>query len=68
VVSGVFTNFSRDEVKKMIEENGGKNSSSISSKTTFLIAGNEMGPAKLQKAKDLNVQIISENDFLNLLL
>ncbi len=67
VVSGVFTNFSRDEVKKMIEENGGKNSSSISSKTTFLIAGNEMGPAKLQKAKDLNIQIISENDFLNLL-
>jgi DNA ligase (NAD+) len=67
VVSGVFTNFSRDEVKKMIEENGGKNSSSISSKTTFLIAGNEMGPAKLQKAKDMNVQIISENDFLNLL-
>jgi len=68
VVSGVFTNFSRDEIKKMIEENGGKNSSSISSKTTFLIAGNEMGPAKLQKAKELNIQIISENDFLNLLL
>ncbi len=67
VVSGVFTNFSRDRIKKMIEENGGKNVSAISSKTDFLLAGENMGPEKRKKATTLNVPIISEDDFLKLL-
>jgi len=67
VVSGVFTKFSRDQVKKMIEENGGKNVSSISSKTDFVLAGENMGPEKLKKAKTLKVSIISEDDFLKML-
>jgi len=67
VVSGVFTKFSRDQVKKMIEENGGKNISSISAKTDFVLAGENMGPEKLKKAKTLNVPIISEDDFLKML-
>jgi len=67
VVSGVFTKFSRDQVKKMIEENGGKNVSSISSKTDFVLAGENMGPEKLKKAKTLNIPIISEDDFLKML-
>ena len=67
VVSGVFEKFSRDEIKKMIEENGGKNVSSISSKTDFVLAGENMGPAKLEKASKLNISIISESDFLKML-
>lgn len=63
VVSGVFETLSRTELKKLIEDNGGKVSSSISSKTSFLVAGDNMGPSKLAKAKTLGVQIISENDF-----
>ena len=63
VVSGVFTLFSRNELKKVIEDNGGKNVSSISAKTSFVVAGDKMGPAKLQKAQDLGVSIISEIEF-----
>ncbi len=67
VVSGVFTAFSRPELKKLIEDNGGKNVSSISSKTDFVLAGENMGPAKLEKAKSLGIPIISENDFKEML-
>jgi DNA ligase (NAD+) len=67
VVSGVFSKFSRDQVKKMIEENGGKNVSSISSKTDYLLAGENMGPEKKKKASALNVPIITEDDFLKML-
>ncbi|MFT5217085.1 MAG: DNA ligase (NAD+) [Glaciecola sp.] len=65
VVSGVFETVSRDELKKRIEDNGGKVSSSISSKTSYLVAGDKMGPSKRAKAETLNVLIISEQDFLN---
>lgn len=67
VVSGVFHSFSRDELKGLIENNGGKNVSSISSKTDFVVAGDNMGPAKLKKATDLGVPILSEDDFVKLL-
>ena len=67
VVSGVFEQFSRDELKKLIEDNGGKIGSSISAKTNFVIAGENMGPAKLEKATKLNVAIISESQFLKML-
>ena len=67
VVSGVFTNFSRDEIKKLIETNGGKISSSISSKTTYLVAGSNMGPSKKEKAEKLNIKIISETELSNLI-
>jgi DNA ligase (NAD+) len=63
VVSGVFTKFSRDEIKAIIEAHGGKNGSSISSKTDYVIAGDNMGPAKLEKANQLNIPILSEDDF-----
>ncbi len=63
VVSGVFQLFSRDELKKAIEDNGGKVGSSISSKTDFVIAGDNMGPAKLEKANQLNIPIITEFEF-----
>ncbi|WP_029269581.1 NAD-dependent DNA ligase LigA [Flavobacterium sp. KJJ] len=65
VVSGVFTQFSRDELKKTIEDNGGKVGSSISAKTDFVVAGDNMGPAKLDKATKLNIPILSEEDFIN---
>lgn len=64
VISGVFNHFSRDELKKIIEQHGGKNVSSISKKTTFVIAGENMGPSKLQKAEKLNVPLLSENEFI----
>jgi len=64
VVSGVFETLSRDELKKLIEDNGGKVSSSISSKTSFIIAGDNMGPSKKQKAEQLGVSIINEYEFL----
>jgi DNA ligase (NAD+) len=64
VVSGVFEKVSRDELKKLIEDNGGKVSSSISAKTGFLVAGDKMGPSKLAKAQGLGIPIISEDDFL----
>jgi DNA ligase (NAD+) len=67
VVSGVFTVFSRDELKKSIEDNGGKVGSSISAKTNYVIAGENMGPAKLDKANKLKIPVISENEYLNLL-
>ena len=67
VISGVFQKHSRDEYKEMIERNGGKNVGSISSKTSFILAGDNMGPAKLQKAEKLGVQIIDENTFLAML-
>lgn len=64
VVSGVFSQFSRDELKKAIEDNGGKVGSSISAKTDFVVAGDNMGPAKLEKATKLNIAILSEEDFI----
>ncbi|MFT6849373.1 MAG: DNA ligase (NAD+) [Sphingobacteriales bacterium] len=67
VVSGVFTKFSRDELKKAISLHGGKAGSSITKKTDFLIAGDNMGPAKLKKAQDLEVKIISEDNFIELI-
>ena len=65
VVSGVFYQLTRNELKKTIEDNGGKVSSSISKKTSFIVAGDNMGPSKLTKAQDLGIEIISEQDFLN---
>ena len=67
VISGVFKNHSREEYKDMIEKYGGKNVSSISSKTSFVLAGDNMGPAKLQKAQSLGVSIISEEEFLEMI-
>lgn len=64
VVSGVFAQFSRDELKKTIEDNGGKVGSSISAKTDFVVAGDNMGPAKLEKANKLNIPILSEEEFI----
>lgn len=67
VVSGVFEQFSRDDLKKAIEDNGGKVGSSISSKTDYVVAGDNMGPSKLEKATKLGVAIVSEQDFINML-
>ena len=67
VVSGVFEKFSRDDLKKSIEDNGGKVGSSISAKTDYVVAGDNMGPAKLEKANQLKVPIISETDFLTMI-
>ena len=67
VVSGVFEKLSRNELKKMIEDNGGKVGSSISSKTSYLVAGDKMGPSKRTKAESLGVPIISEDDFIGML-
>ena len=64
VVSGVFETVSRNELKKLIEDNGGKVSSSISSKTSFLVAGDKMGPSKRAKAENLNIPILTEQEFL----
>ena len=67
VISGVFARHSRDEYKAIIEQNGGKNVGSISSKTSFILAGENMGPSKLQKAEKLGIRIMSEEEFLQLL-
>ncbi len=67
VISGVFEHHSRDEYKAMIERNGGKNVSSISSKTSFILAGANMGPSKMEKAQQLGIEMIDENTFLNML-
>ena len=67
VISGVFTHHSRDEYKEIIEKNGGKNVGSISKKTSFILAGDNMGPAKLEKANKLGVPIMNEEDFLKLI-
>ena len=68
VVSGVFTKFSRDDLKKAIEDNGGKVGSSISAKTDYVVAGDNMGPAKLEKASQLKIPIISEDDFVKMIV
>ena len=67
VISGVFTHHSRDEYKLMIESHGGRNASSISGKTSFVLAGDNMGPSKLQKAEKLGVPVINEDDFLKMI-
>lgn len=67
VISGVFQKHSRDEYKAMIEQNGGKNTGSISAKTSYILAGDNMGPAKLQKAEKLGVKIINEDEFLDMI-
>ena len=67
VISGVFTHHSRDEYKEIIEKNGGKNVGSISKKTSFILAGDNMGPAKLEKANKLGVPILDEEEFLKLI-
>ena len=67
VISGVFQHHSRDEYKEMIEKNGGKNAGSISSKTSFILAGDNMGPAKWEKAQKLGIEIITEEMFLAML-
>lgn len=68
VISGVFSHHSREEYKDMIEKHGGKNVGSISAKTSFILAGENMGPAKLEKAQKLGIKIINEDDFLQMLL
>ncbi len=68
VVSGVFQLFSRDELKRTIEDHGGKNVGSLSSKTNYLIAGDKMGPAKKEKAEKLGIQMISEEEFKNMIV
>jgi DNA ligase (NAD+) len=67
VVSGTFETFSREELKELIDRNGGKNGSSVSCSTDYLVAGSNMGPAKLKKATDLGVKIISEDEFIKLI-
>ena len=67
VISGVFTHHSRDEYKALIERNGGKNVGSISGKTSFILAGDNMGPSKLQKAEKLGVAIVDEDTFLKMI-
>lgn len=67
VISGVFHTISRDDLKQLIQKNGGKNTGSISAKTDYLVAGDNMGPEKLKKAEKLNIPILSEQEFLALL-
>lgn len=67
VISGVFVHHSRDEYKDMIERNGGKNVGSVSKATSFILAGDNMGPAKLEKANKLNIKLVTEEEFLQLL-
>ena len=67
VVSGSFKNFSREGIKKAIELNGGKNVSSLSSKTNYLVCGEKMGPEKKRKAESLNITMITEEDFVKML-
>ena len=67
VISGVFNHHSRDEYKALIERHGGKNSGSISAKTSFVLAGENMGPAKREKAQELGVRLVSENEFLEMI-
>ncbi len=68
VISGVFTHHSRDEYKDLIDKNGGNNVGSISAKTSFILAGENMGPAKLEKARKLGIRIMNEDEFLALIL
>ena len=67
VISGTFTHHSRDEYKDIIEKEGGKNAGSISKKTSFVLAGENMGPAKKEKCEKLGIPMISEEEFLNML-
>ncbi|MBP1674057.1 MAG: NAD-dependent ligase LigA, partial [Bacteroidetes bacterium] len=67
VISGIFRMHTRDEYRDLIEKNGGKNSSSISGNTSFILAGDNMGPAKREKAEELGVQIINEAEFLKII-
>jgi len=67
VVSGVFERISRDELKALIESYGGKNVGSISAKTTYVVAGENMGPAKFEKAQKLGVKILSESEFFEMI-
>ncbi|MDR0939697.1 MAG: NAD-dependent DNA ligase LigA [Mediterranea sp.] len=67
VISGVFNKYSRDDYKTMIEKNGGRNAASISGNTTFVLAGENMGPAKLEKARKMGIRIVNEDEFLQLL-
>ena len=67
VISGVFQHHSRDEYKLIIEQNGGKNVGSISGKTSFILAGDNMGPSKLEKAQKIGVKIVSEDEFLSMI-
>lgn len=67
IISGTFQKYSRDELKTMIEQHGGKNIGSISKKTNYVLAGDNMGPSKLEKAKSLGIAIISEEEFLNMI-
>ncbi len=68
VVSGIFSSISRNELKKMIEDNGGKVSGSISAKTSYIVAGDKMGPSKKTKAEQLKIPIITENEFFHLII
>jgi len=67
VISGTFVSHSREELKNMIELYGGKNASSVSSKTNFLLAGDGIGPSKLKKAEELRIKIITEDEFLEMI-
>jgi len=67
VISGVFIRHTRDEYKDLIEKNGGKNSSSISTSTSFILAGDNMGPAKREKAEALGIKILDEEEFLKII-
>jgi DNA ligase (NAD+) len=67
VISGVFEQHSREELKSIIEQHGGKNSASISAKTSYILAGENMGPSKYEKAQKLGVPIITEEDFMEML-
>ena len=67
VISGTFALHSRDEYKQMIEQNGGHNASSVSKNTSFILAGDNMGPQKLEKARQLGIEIINEQQFLQLI-
>ena len=67
VISGVFQHHSRDEYKLLIEQHGGKNVGSISNKTSFILAGENMGPSKLEKARKLGIRIVNEDEFLEII-
>ena len=67
VISGTFSHHSRDEYKDIIESEGGKNTGSISKKTSFVLAGENMGPAKLEKCRSLGIPIVTEDEFLAML-
>jgi len=67
VISGVFEKYSRDELKDLVEQHSGKMVGSISAKTSFILAGKNMGPSKLEKANKLNISIIGEDEFLKMI-